>query len=573
MLLELSVENFGIMGVVRWQPIAGLNVLTGETGAGKSLIIDAIGTLLGGRAGDEVIRSGATTARVEGTFSLDDNSQIETTLEELGCLEEDHLILAREIGKNSRNFCRVNGRTVPLRVLRQISRTLVDIHGQSDQVSLNEPELQLTLLDRFAGVEELRGRVGEKVGQLRSLRQRLSDIDTDERERARTIDLLNFQAREIRDAGLHPGEEEELEQESMVLSNVQRLKALAEDAHNWLHGSDTGQGSAIDQIGQAVACLKELVELDASLGHLLRDTESALYQVEDACHSLRSYSSALEADPARLDHVEQRLDLIRNLKRKYGNSVEEVIAYSEDTSKKLEEMGHREEDRESLERQIVALQKELVPLVSQLSKQRHDASRRLTHALEAELAELQMSHVGFEVEFGRRDRGERLKPPDGPDLTVSASGIDQVQFLVSTNPGEPHKPLSKIASTGETSRLLLAIKAALSQADATPILIFDEIDIGVGGRSGEAIGKKLASLSKEHQVIAITHLPQVAVYGDAHYVVSKSVVDGHTQIAVTPVSGQTRLEEISAMLGSQSEPAWGSAQEFASRARDWKQGL
>ncbi|MFW6149959.1 MAG: DNA repair protein RecN [Chloroflexota bacterium] len=573
MLLELSVENFAVIDAVRWQPVPGLNVLTGETGAGKSLIIDAIGTLLGGRAGDDLVRSGAPTARVEGVFTLDEGSPLETLLDELGCREEDHLILARDIGKSSRNFCRVNGRTVPLRLLRQIGQTLIDIHGQTDQVSLQESEHQLALLDRFAGVEELRQHVGEQVGQLHSLRRRMSDIDTDERERMRRIDLLNFQMQEIHDADLHPGEDRELEQESRVLSNVQKLKALAEDAYNSLHGSDMTQGSAVDQIGQAVTQLKELVELDESLRSLVGDTESALYQIEDACHTLRSYSTALEADPARLDHIQQRLDLIRNLKRKYGDTVEEILAYGEHAERELEEMGHREEDRESLEREIAALQKDLGPVVSQLSKERQDGAQRLADAVEAELAGLGMSHVGFKVEFGQRDRGEGVQASDGRDMLVGPTGIDQIQFLVSTNPGEPYKPLSRIASTGETSRLLLAIKAALSEADATPILVFDEIDIGVGGRSGEVIGKKLASLSKKHQVIAITHLPQVAVYGDAHYVVSKSVTQGHTQIAVKSVSGQTRLEEISAMIGSQSEPTWGSAQEFASRARSWKEAL
>lgn len=573
MLLELSVENFGVIDAVRWQPVPGLNVLTGETGAGKSLIIDAIGTLLGSKTGDDVVRSGATTARVEGVFALDDDSAFQTLLDELGCAEEEHLILARDIGKSSRNFCRVNGRTVPLRFLRQIGQTLIDIHGQTDQVSLQESEHQLALLDRFAGVEDLRQHVGEQVGQLHSLRRRMIDVDTDERERMRRIDLLNYQTQEIRDADLHPGEDRELEQESRVLSNVQQLKALAEDAYNSLHGSDMTQGSAVDQIGQAVAHLKELVELDESLHSLVGDTESALYQIDDACHTLRSYSAALEADPARLDQIQQRLDLIRNLKRKYGSSVEEIVAYGEHAERELEEMGHREDDKENLEREIAVLQKDLGPLVSQLSNRRQEAARQLAHAVEAELAELGMSHVGFKVEFSQRDRGESVQSSDDREILVGASGCDQIQFLVSTNPGEPYKPLSRIASTGETSRLLLAIKAALSEADAIPILIFDEIDIGVGGRSGEVIGKKLASLSTRHQVIAITHLPQVAVYGDAHYVVSKSVAQGHTQIAVTPVSGQTRLEEISAMLGSQSEPAWGSAQEFASRARSWKEAL
>lgn len=573
MLLELSVQDFGIIDSIRWQPAAGLSVLTGETGAGKSLIIDAIGALLGGRAGEELIRSGAETARIEGVFSARPGSQVERVLQEWGCTDEDSLILVREIGRKSRNFCRVNGRTVPLRALREISRALIDIHGQSDQVSLRDREQQLLLLDRYSGAEDLRSCVEQKVTDLRSVQNRLRTLDTDERERSRRIDLLGHQTAEIRSADLHAGEQEELEQESALLSNVQKLKSLSEEAHGALHGSELSQGAAIDQIGQAVRCLRELVEVDGSLSKLLRDTETALYQIEDACHTLRSYHTTLEADPARLEYIEQRLDLIRNLKRKYGNTVEEVLAYAEEAERELSELGKHGEDRDRLEQKAADLKQGLTMVADQLSRQRHAMAVQLATEVEAELAELSMPQVRFQIQLDRLDEGDTIRLPDGRSCPVGRNGIDRVEFLVSTNPGEPFKPLAKIASTGETSRLLLAIKAALSKADATPILIFDEIDIGVGGRSGEVIGKKLVGLSKSHQVISITHLPQVAMYADGHYVVSKAVEGGRAQITVTAVSGQSRVEEISAMLGSQSEPTWESAQEFARRAEAWKQGL
>ena len=570
MLLELSVENFGIIDQIRWRLAPGLNVLTGETGAGKSLISDAIEVLVGKRVGEDVIRTGADRAVIEGVFEVVDSPSLKELITEAGIEDQDVIILTREIEKRGRSFNRVNGHTVPLRFLQELGRILIDIHGQSDHISLNDPAQQLLLLDRYANAKDLRCEVVAKVEELYEVERELKAMVEDEREVARRIDLLNFQLDEIRKAEVHEGEDEELQRESVVLSNVEKLKLLSHAACEALYGADISPPSASDRIGEAVRLLGEIVQSDADLNDILKEVESASYQIEDATQSLRAYHERLEYDPVRLEQVEQRLDLIRNLKRKYGSSIAEIVQYADKIERELNQMSFQNERKAHLQEECTALRKEIGVLSYDLSLIRHHAADELAEAVGTELSHLNMAGVGFQVALSQFDSQDELVLPDGRNCAFTKTGIDRAEFLVTTNPGEPFKPLVKIASTGETSRLMLAVKSALSQADATPTLIFDEIDMGIGGRSGEVIGRKLSNLSKDHQVICITHLPQVAVFADAHCSVHKDVFDNRTVTMVTPLSGKAQLEEISMMLGSLSEPVLESAQELISKADAWK---
>ncbi|MCD6568431.1 MAG: DNA repair protein RecN [Dehalococcoidia bacterium] len=570
MLIELSGENFGIVEDIKWRPTSGLNILTGETGAGKSLIIDIIEVLAGKRVGEEVIRAGKDHCSIEGVFQLDDASPLKELLTEQGLEAEETIILSREIGREGHTFNRVNGHSVPLRFLREIGGALIDIHGQSDHVSLNDTSRQLLLLDRYASVKNLRSEVESRAERLYRLERELKALREDEREIARRIDLLDFQTVEIRKAEIHQDEDEELQRESAVLSNVEKLRSLSQAACQALSGDDVSLSSALDKTGEAVCLLKELAQLDDSLADLLGELESALYQIEDTSHTLRAYLDKLGYDPARLEQVEQRLDIIRNLKRKYGDTIAAIIQYADKAEAELKHLNFQSENRAQLEEECASLKKEIGTLSYELSEIRRRAAGELTGEIEEELSHLNMAQVGFHIRFSRPETGEEVILPDGDSCAFSKSGIDKVEFQVSTNPGEPFKPLAKIASTGETSRLMLAIKSTLSRADTTPTLIFDEIDIGIGGRSGEVVGKKLSNLSREHQVICITHLPQVAAFADSHYSVRKDVSDGRTITTVSPLPPEARTEEISAMAGSLSEPAMESAQELLKKAADWK---
>jgi len=569
-LLELSIENFGIIRHITWRPTSRLNILTGETGAGKSLIIDAIEALVEKRVGEEVIKTGADHTRIEGVFRVEENSSLAKFLTESELENEDTIILTREIERGKRTFNRVNKRPVTLRLLQEIGDLAIDIHGQSDHVSLNNPHRQLLLLDRYANARELRQEVENKIEKLYRLKAELEALSKDEREVERRSELLSFQLNEIKEAKIQEGEDEALQKESTTLSNTENLKSLSLSAYQHLYESETSHPSAGDKIGEAIRCLKSLVQIDASLNKLLKEVESASYQIEDSARALTAYQDGLEYDPARLELVEQRLDTIRNLKRKYGNSITEILQYADKVEEELNQLGFQNEKRAQLQEEYTTLKKAVEVLCYKLSKIRHQSAEKLAEEIEKELGYLNMAHVGFRVLFSQFDAGDELTLPNGRTCAFTKSGVDKVEFLVSTNPGEPLKPLAKIASTGETSRLMLAIKSILSTADATPTLIFDEIDVGIGGRSGEVVGKKLSTLSNEHQVICITHLPQVAAFADAHFTVRKDVLQNSTDGTITELSDQDKLEEISAMLGSMSNPTLESAGELLEKAKGWK---
>ncbi len=570
MLAELNVTNFAIIEKLHIPFTPGFNVLTGETGAGKSIIIDAVSTLVGERAESTVIRSGTDQARIEGIFLLKGDLQriIAPLLQEYGLEGEDEevLILSREINRDGRNVCRVNGRAVTLRILRRIGQELIDIHGQTEHLSLKRVRQHVDFLDRFAGLGELRDKVTAKVRELRQVRRSLEGLLRDERELARREDLLRYQVQEIAAAKLQPGEEEELNRERTLLANAERLTALADAAYRALYESDEERGSVLDLLAEATQALRELEELDPTLQEQRKAAEEASYRLEDLARSVRSYRDSIEYNPERLRQVEERLDLIYNLKRKYGDSIEEVLAYAERAAKELDDIVHSEERIAELREQEERLLAEVGRLAGELSMARREAAERLAAAIERELADLNMGKARFTVSI------EQVEAEDGVEIggkryAFDATGIDRVEFLISPNIGEPPKPLAKIASGGETSRLMLAMKSVLSAADYIPTLIFDEIDAGIGGRAGMIVGQKLWRLTPEHQVFCVTHLPQIACFGDAHFRVWKEVVGGRTVTRVERLGDEERLEELTLMLGPISEATRKSALEMLERTQ------
>jgi len=581
MLSELSITNFAIIDELHLRFSPGFNVLTGETGAGKSIIIDAVSLLLGGRADTGVIRAGANEARVEGIFVLRPASQatILSLLRENG-LEgdrDDTLILAREIRRGGRSICRVNGRAVTLTMLGRIGQQLVDIHGQSEHLSLLRVREHVKFLDRYAGLGDLRARLAERVSELRQVRRELDALLRDERELARRADLLEYQVAEIAAARLEVGEEEELIQERTRLANAERLMELATESYHALDEGAEEQASVTDLMGRVTRALAALAKIDHGAEEQSQKAEEIASQLAELARQVRAYQDGIEFSPQRLQQVEERLDLIYSLKRKYGDSIAEVLAFGEAAAAELETITHSEERVEALRAQEDALLHEIGRLGAELSARRREAGDRLAAAVEAQLDDLKMAGARFGVSIVQNEAadgawvGERR-------LAFDSTGIDRVEFLIAPNVGEPLKSLAKVASGGETSRLMLALRTVLSTADRTPTLIFDEIDQGIGGRAGGVVGRKLWGLSVRsgpdgagHQVLCVTHLPQLASYGDAHFKVDKKVVGERTVTRVQELSPEARVEELAQMLGLASEVTRDSAREILAQARREKE--
>jgi DNA repair protein RecN (Recombination protein N) len=571
-LSELTIRDFAIIDQLHLRFGPGFNVFTGETGAGKSIIIDAVSLLLGGRGEADFIRSGSDQSTIEGVFSLDPEAQATITpmLEEDGLEGDDPaiLILAREIRREGRNICRVNGRSVALRVLSEIGDRLVDIHGQTEHLSLMRVREHADLLDRYGGLWPLRDQFAALVQELRAVRRELASLRRDERELARRVDLLQYQVGEIEAARLAPGEEEELSQERTRLANAEQLRELADEAYLALYEGDEERSSAVDLLQTSAQAAGALARLDPSASALGEAAETLGYQLEDLAESLRKYRDRIEFNPHRLEQVEDRLVLIRSLQRKYGDGIPDVLAFAERARRELETIEHSGERIAELEADEDSLLHAVGRLGAELSARRREAGERLAIGIEAELEELSMARARFGVDLAWRDDDEGAFV-DGQRAGFDLTGLDRVEFLVAPNIGEPLKPLVRIASGGETSRLMLALKTVLAQADRTPTLIFDEIDAGIGGRVGAVVGHKLWGLTvgdggkaRNHQVLCVTHLPQLACYGDLHLQVRKGVVGDRTVTSVHPLQGKDQEDELAGMLGTLTEQTRASAREM-----------
>jgi DNA repair protein RecN (Recombination protein N) len=578
LLVELRVKNLGIIEDINWRLDDGLNIITGETGAGKSLVIDAVELLLAGKADEEVIRHGADQAQIEGVFSLSPQENLASLQELLAekelAADEDTLVIDCQLRRRSPDIIRVNGHAVPKAFLRQIGGLLVDIHGQSDHLSLFDSNSHLDFLDSYAHTLELRQDFNAKAKELNKVEQELKALEKDEQERARREEFLRFQLEEISRAQLKEGEEPELERERGILASAEKLKAVSYEAYRALYEEDaSGQAKpALDKLNEAALAIKKLVEIDPSLKEQLGFLEETIDGLTETARSLRAYSDGLEYDPNRLEEIESRLELIRGLKRKYGQSISEVLAYLTKAQKELDEVSNSAERSARLKETAAALKEGMGKLAYQLSGKRAKAAEKLMTEVKKELNDLNMSQVEFRVSLSQGKDEGGIPLPDGQSYAFGNEGVDTAEFMASTNPGEPLKPLAKIASTGELSRFTLALKGALSEADHIPVLIFDEIDIGVGGRSGEIIGKKLSSLAQNHQVVCVTHLPQIAAFADAHFSVHKELAGARTLSLLESIEDEARLKELAIMLGGAhyTETALNNARELMHKAENWK---
>ncbi len=576
MLTELRIENFAIIDHLELSFHPGLNIFTGETGAGKSIIIDAVEAILGGRSEATMVRAGANRANIEAVFELSETTRaaLHELLDGEGLLEDDApgsgvkaLTVGREIRSNGRSIARVNGRSVNVGLLVQLSAYLVDVHGQSEHLSLLQVNHHLGLLDRFADVEEPLNAYHQTYSQMQALRRELADLRMAESEAARRTDILTYQINEIEVARLHAGEEEDLRTERNRLANAEGLAALSQEAVQLLDEGMPESPAVTDLVGQVVSALGNLARLDPAQAALSEQAQLVSENLSDLSSSLRDYLEGIEFNPKRLDQVEERLNLIHNLKRKYGEDIPAVLAFAEHARAQLDAITHASERIVEL----LGMEERLLQTLGKqgliLSEKRHAAAQMLESAVEHELDSLSMSGAHFKVEFRQRPDPEGVLLEDGRRLAFDAAGLEKVEFLVAPNPGEGLKPLVKIASGGETSRLMLAIKNVLANADQVPTLIFDEIDQGIGGRVGGVVGRKLWNLARQHQVLCVTHLPQLAAYGEQHFCVQKDLKDGRTLTRVQALDGQARLLELAQMMGEVSEGTRRSAQELLDAAR------
>ncbi len=541
MLLELRVSNFALIEDLSFNFSPGLNVLSGETGAGKSIVIGAINLLLGERAAVEQIRQGENTAYVEGLISCAGKRQedIEALLDQAGIEKSDELIIARELQGSGRSIARVNGRAVPASFLKDLGKYLVDLHGQHQHQSLLRPEEHLELLDAY-GDEELKGarrRLEELSRKKYELQQELSALGSSTAERERRLDVCEFQLNEINTANLQVGEDEELAAREKVLANAERLWNLAAGAYADLYaGSDDGMTEAvIDRLSRAKNLLAEAAGIDQDLKPLQEMLESAAAQLEEASHELRDYQSRFEFDPAELNMIQERQNLVRDLKRKYGASIEDILDFAGRAEEERDRLRNSEETASRLEEEIGELENQMIEESRHLNQLRRETAENLEVLLEECLEELALSNARFEVRF--TDKGS-----PGP------KGADQVEFMFSANRGEEGKPLTKIISGGEVSRVMLALKTILARQDLVPTLIFDEVDAGIGGVTVQAVAEKLAHLSGHHQVLCVTHSPQIAAMADSHFSLYKETVRERTLTRASLLDSGQRREELARML-------------------------
>jgi DNA repair protein RecN (Recombination protein N) len=537
MLTEIHIKNFALIDDLSIELRNGFNVLTGETGAGKSIIIDAITAVLGERLSNDMIRTGADRAMIEAAFDLTSDPRTSEKLTELGFDSDDGvLLISRELSVSGKSQGRINGRLSTLSMLKELTSGLIDIHGQHEHQTLLAVENHLDIIDQWCGQSafDLRSKVGELYTRLRSMRAELERLHSNERERARLLDLHQFQKTEIEAAKLSPSEDEELMAERVKLANAEKLHKMASEVYSAISGTGM-DGGASDMLSTALAQLQSMSSLDESLAPVVQDLETALYAAEQAQAAIRAYREDIESNPSKLETIEERLDLIRTLKRKYGDTIEEIIAYGEEAARKVEELTHSEELTAELSKNIEHAEDELMGVARRLSDERKAGASRFAKAVEAQLADLAMASTKFDVAFTESE--------------PSAKGIDTVEFVISPNPGEPLKPLAKIASGGEISRVMLALKTVMAGADSVPTLIFDEIDTGIGGRTAQVLGQKLAVVAKTAQVMCVTHLPQIASRGSQHFTVEKAVEEDRTVVHVRQIDGDERIDELARMLG------------------------
>lgn len=531
MLTDLTIRNVAIIDSLHIALKPGLTVLTGETGAGKSIIIDAVGLIMGSRASSDLIRSGEDEAVVEALFDISALPEIRSLLSEAGFDSNDELLIKRSLSRSGKNRIFINGNMATLTLLTDIAPRLINIYGQHDSQTLLKPDNHLRLLDAFASLGSRRQEFSRTFSRLAELQERMAGMDSAERDAERRLDLLTYQAEEIAKAELKAGEEEELEERRQLLASAEKLGSASAEAYDRLYDGD---GAILGQLRRITGSVTELASIDHSLRELADSLEGAYLQLEDAAITLRDYASRIESDPATLQQIDDRLDLIGRLKKKYAPTVAEILAYKTGIDLELEQLHNREQSRHDLEAERDRLEEELKQLGSELTAARTEAAGRLEKALELEAHQLAM-------------KGAVIKAYLEPLAEARTSGYERVEFLFSPNPGEPPRPLARIASGGELSRLMLAIKQVLPDSDV-PTLVFDEVDTGIGGATSELVGKKLQNVAARQQALCITHLPQVAVCADQQLRVEKLIEGGRTATRIIELDRTGRTAEIARML-------------------------
>ncbi|KRK49277.1 DNA repair ATPase [Secundilactobacillus kimchicus JCM 15530] len=539
MLQELSIKNFAIIAALDVTFEDGMTVLTGETGAGKSIIIDAVGLLAGGRGSAHFIRTGADKAVLQGSFELPKAGKTTQMLDDLGIDHDDGtVILQRELYRTGRNVCRVNGMLVNTTTLKQIGETIVDIHGQNEHQELMQPDRHLPLLDEFGGhdLKTLLQRYRKAYANYQKLHEATVNRNTHQKEWAQRLDMLRFQVKEIETANLSAGEEDQLRTQRDRLTNFQKINVALQEGFTALEGSDELSG-AVDLSGQAMNALAGIAELDADFQALYDSLQTAFYALQDASGELSKQVDLLEFDENKLDEIEQRLEVIKQLERKYGDSESQVLSYFAKIKVELADMEAAEIDEGDLDAKLAEQATELEALGIALREKRQTVARKLEVAVQKELADLYMEKTVFKVHFSPVESGRFL-----------SSGLDDVEFYIQPNPGEAMQPLAKIASGGELSRLMLALKTIFSKSQGVTSIIFDEVDTGVSGRVAQAIAEKISGIANDSQVLCITHLPQVAAMSDHHYFIAKKIIGKRTETHITKLTEQARIEELARML-------------------------
>ena len=583
MLLELAIQDFAIIDAVRIPFEPGLNAITGETGAGKSILIDALGAVLGGRVGSEVVRTGAPSARIEATFAatvINSLPALRTELMDIGVdPEDDVVILSREVTAAGRSSARINGRAVTVGVLNRIGSLLVDIHGQSDHLSLLRTAHHLDVLDRFGHTTDQRRAVADLVDEWQEITRQLREIDANARERAQRVDLLRFQLEEISAANIRSGEDDDLSRERSILANAERISSDISAAREALVGTERigDAPGALDLTRTALRLLSDLIEMDPRLTEQRDRLGDAQALLEDVAAELRRHAEEVEFNPHRLQEVDDRLTEIRQLKRKYGTTTDEVIAFGAEVADALMRLEGGPGGADALRVREREIRSAISAQVVTLSRDRQIAGDRLKQEVETAIHDLNMGRAEFSVSLTQTEDAEGVPFGDGGGtvVRVDRTGADRVEFLLAPNAGDVLKPLARVVSGGETARLMLALKSILADADETPTLVFDEVDVGVGGRSGQVVGEKVWSLTTggiPHQVIVISHLSQIAAFADTHFRIEKAEASGKTVSRVVRLEGDERIEELAAMLdGEPPSPASrANARELLHRVEGWK---
>jgi len=549
MLRELSIRNFAIIDDLQISFSEGLAILSGETGAGKSIIINAVNLLLGSRATVKLIRTGYETAELEALFQIKKQSPIAKIMKDNGYNPEEGLLIRRIISRKDRHRIYINGRFTTIGILNLITENLGSISGQHAHQGLLKEDQQLAIIDQFGGLTAVRGKVSRCFHEIVPLIRKLNGLKHKRDRQAEHIQLLEFQQKEIRQVSVTLGEDTALEQERTRLKNSEALFEAVQGSIEMLYDS---QGAAVEDLLAVKKDLERASTIDPLLGPKAERIAEAAFHLEDVADELRTYLKNIQMDESRMDTVEARLDILVKLKRKYGGSLEAVLLRLESIDHELSKMGNLSEDIADTEEKLFELHGKLTELAHKLSRDRKETAKTLAQKVEKELTSLKMPHTKFKISFRTLPADEDAAPYlTIEEQTVFETGIDQATFRIAPNVGEPLKPLPSIVSGGELSRVVLALKAILAETEAVETIVFDEVDAGIGGSVAEVVGKKLSSLARHHQVICITHLPQIAKFGDHHFRISKRVSDGRTSTTIKRLSETERVKEIARMLGGE----------------------